>query len=352
AIDPRRPPEERQERYARALLAEIGASAPEAADTLHLGGGTPSLMSLEWLERVVEAARSRFSLAGAEITLEANPKDLGPEGYRRLRAIGVNRLSLGVQSVDPGVLKAMGRLHSADDAYRAFDGARGAGFDNVSLDFILGWPGETQERWERNLRAVEDLSPDHVSLYVLEVEGKTVLGHEAQKGRLALPEDELVATLYWETVAALERVGLRRYEISNFAREQRESRHNLKYWDDQEFLGFGQAAHSYRGAVRSWNAPTFVSYCRGIEESGRARVGERILTPEDRIGEALFTGLRRREGVDLARFSCRYGVNPLTLYAAGLAPSFEAGLVELQAGWLRLTERGVLLSNEVFRAFV
>jgi oxygen-independent coproporphyrinogen-3 oxidase len=357
AIDPRRPDDARQERYLRAVLAEMAEAGAARADTLYLGGGTSSLLAAGRVARLVEAARRRFGLpADAEVTLEANPRDLDGDGFRALREAGVSRLSVGVQSLDDGVLREMGRRHDAADARRAVADARRAGFASVSLDLILGWPGETWERWRATLAEVAGLAPDHVSVYLLEVEGRTVLAHRAREGRLALPEDDRVADLYHATVDVLESRGLARYEISNFARPGHESRHNGKYWDDQPFLGFGLSAHSYRHGRRWWNVDTYGRYCRAIEEGGAraARAGERGLAPRERRGEALFTGLRRRGGVDLAGFRARYGAGPLDEgeYGASLRDAFDAGLVEVAEGRLRLTDRGVLLANEVFQAFV
>ena len=353
AIDPSRPGEDRQERYAAALLREIESAAGAPADTIYFGGGTPTLLSIERLSRLIAALRGHFAVApGAEITVEANPRDLAAAGYAELRAIGVSRLSLGAQSFDDFVLREMGRLHSADDARAAVTSARAAGFTSVSLDLILGWPGESEERWRRNLEAVAALRPDHVSLYVLELEGKTLLTHRARQGRLALPDDDLVADLYRLTLEALAGLGLARYEISNFARAGHESRHNAKYWADAAFLGFGMSAHSYLAGRRFWNVESFGGYCRAMEDAGSARAGERVLGPSERIGEALFTGLRRATGIDLAGFADRYGADPLQLYAAGLRRPFAAGLLDVSDGSLRLTEKGVLLSNEVFQIFV
>jgi oxygen-independent coproporphyrinogen-3 oxidase len=353
AIDPLRPPPERQERYLEALLAEARRAGGPAADTVYLGGGTPSLMALDRLERLLEGLRASFAIApNAEVTLEANPRDLDRDGYARLALIGVNRLSLGVQALDDSVLREMGRTHCSRDALQAMECARGAGFDNVSVDLILGWPGETAERFERSLDGVIALGPEHVSLYVLEVEGKTALAHRQGLGLVDLPEDDLVVSLYRDAVERLGKEGLPRYEISNFARPGRESRHNGKYWNDAPFLGFGLSAHSYGDGVRRWNTPSFVSYCRGVLEEGTARAGERRLTRREHLGEVLFTGLRRRDGIDLPAFVARYGADPLVLYRDGLEPAFEAGLLEVSGEKLRLTEAGVPLSNEVFRAFV
>jgi oxygen-independent coproporphyrinogen-3 oxidase len=353
AIDPRRPDPERQERYLRAVLAEMAGSEAGDADTLYFGGGTPSLMTAPRLRRLVEEVRSRFHLPpGAEVTVEANPRDLDADGYRALTGAGASRLSLGVQSLDDGVLQEMGRHHTASDSVQALRLARSAGFENVSLDLVLGWPGETGERWERGLDGLLALEPDHVSLYVLEVEGRTVLAHRQRQGRLELPDDDRIADLYLETVDRLGVAGLERYEISNFARPGFASRHNRKYWEDSPFVGFGMSAHSLRGGRRWWNLDRYATYCRGVEEGRGAVEGERELSTRERAQEALFTGLRLTEGVDLAALRRRYGMDPSVEWGAPLDEVEQAGLVETAGDRLRLTDRGMLLSNEVFRVFV
>ena len=353
AIDPRRPDSERQERYLGAVLAEMGQAQGGAADTLYFGGGTPSLMAVGRLQRLVQEARTRFQLPGdAEVTVEANPRDLDGEGYGALLAAGATRLSLGVQSFDDGVLQEMGRLHSSMDSARAVRLARAAGFENISVDLVLGWTGETRERWARTLDAVLALEPEHVSLYVLEVEGRTVLAHQRQRGRLVLPDDDSVADLYLETVDRLGGSGLHRYEISNFARAGFSSRHNRKYWNEAPFLGFGMSAHSLRHGRRWWNLDRYATYCRSMEEGRGPRSGERVLTPREQAQEGLFTGLRRVEGIDVEAFYSRHGIDPSVEWAAALGEVARAGLVETVAGRLRLSHRGMLLSNEVFRIFV
>jgi putative oxygen-independent coproporphyrinogen III oxidase len=358
AIDPGPAAEDRQERYLRAVLAEIDASLGwtkdvERADSVYFGGGTPTLFSPDRLGRVLGALRRRFPLdPRAEVTVEANPRDLDRSGYARLRTLGVSRLSLGVQAVDDAVLRDMGRLHTAEDSRRAVADARDAGFSNVSVDLILGWPGETAERWRRGLDGILAMSPDHVSLYVLEVDGKTLLSHRRRSGTLHLPDDDLVADLYHAAVDRLRSAGILWYEISNFARPGFESRHNGKYWDDAPFVGFGMSAHSYVGGRRWWNHDTYGAYCRSMEGNGSAVAGERTPSHPEQVGEALFTALRRREGIDLAAFRARYGVDPLEDYRTALRDCWEARLLEVREGRLRLTDTGALLSNEVFRAFV
>lgn len=246
----------------------------------------------------------------------------------------------------------MGRVHRSADNDQAIRSARRAGFDNVSIDLILGWPEETEARWADTLRRALALGPDHVSLYVLEVDGKNVLAHQERTGILRLPDDDLVADLYLVTVESLDRAGIQRYEISNFARTGRESRHNAKYWDDQDFLGFGLSAHSYIGGRRSWNEPTFGRYTTAVEGGGTGEAGSRTLSRDEHLGEALFTGLRRRQGIVLQDFRARYGVDVKEEFGAHLRDSFAAGLLEDVDGRLRLTDRGVLLSNEVFRSLI
>jgi oxygen-independent coproporphyrinogen-3 oxidase len=355
AISPGLPSTERQRRYVQALLAEIEAAPGGAADTLYLGGGTPSLLAVEHLEELCRRLRSRHGLpGGAETTLEANPRDLDAASLEALVELGINRLSLGAQSFDAHVLQEMGRDHAPDDVFGSVEAARRAGVRSVSIDLILGWPGESQKRWDRSLAAVEVLSPDHVSVYLLEVSGRTLLSHRRDRSRLSLPPDDLVADLYHESRARLATLGLEQYEISNFARPGHRSRHNLKYWTDQPFLGLGMSAHSSIGSDRYWNQTSFGAYCRAVEVGGgaAARAGGRALSPRDRWTEALFMALRLRDGVDLGHFRRLYQVNPMEACREGLGPSFDAGLVELRGEWLRLTDAGLMLANEVFGAFV
>jgi oxygen-independent coproporphyrinogen-3 oxidase len=353
AIDPRRPDDGRQERYVEAVLAEMARAEEGRADTLYLGGGTPSLMAPWRLGRLVDEARRRFHLPpGAEVTVEANPGDLDLEGLRHLKDAGANRLSLGAQAFDDDVLREMGRHHGSADTLDACRLARSAGFENVSLDLILGWPGERPPRWRLGLDTLLALEPEHVSLYVLEVEGRTVLTHRQRQGRLELPDEDVVADMYLEAVDRLGEAGLARYEISNFARQGFVSRHNRKYWDDAPFLGLGLSSHSYRRGRRWWNLDTFGSYCRAVEAGRGAMAGERILTRLERAQEALFTGLRRAEGVDLKGFRRAHGIDVARTWAAPLAEAEKAGLAETEGGRLRLTDHGMLLSNEVFQVFV
>jgi oxygen-independent coproporphyrinogen-3 oxidase len=351
AIDPARPSDSRRNRYLSALTAEIKTSKGGVADTNYLGGGTPSLIPPPEIGDLLDAIRERYEVRpGAEVTLEANPRDLDEHGFSGLLAAGVNRLSLGVQSFDDAVLREMFRDHSGEDAEHAVRAARAAGFTNLSMDLILGWPGETRERFLTGLRRLLDLSPDHVSLYVLETDGKTVIAHRASEGTLHLPDDDLVADLFNEAEDILAAAGIHAYEISNFARPGFESRHNLKYWDDGPFHAFGMAAHGFEAGVRYWNEAAFASYCAAIEARGTARAGERTLSRKERLEEAVMTGLRVRAGIDRASFRTRHGVDILESFGEALGPSIAAGLLQVDEATVRLTRKGVLMSSEVLSA--
>ncbi|MBK5257324.1 MAG: radical SAM family heme chaperone HemW [Vicinamibacteria bacterium] len=353
AIDPGRPTDGRRDRYLRALSSEIGASAGGEADTLYFGGGTPSLVPAREIDEVIRAIKARYALAsGAEITLEANPKDLDERGFSDLLEIGVNRLSLGVQSFDDAVLREMFRDHSGDDSAICVRAARAAGFTNVSMDLILGWPGETRDRFLSSLRRLLDLGPDHVSVYVLETDGKTAVAHRAKEGTLHLPNDDLVADLFNQAEDLMADEGIRGYEISNFARPGFESRHNLKYWDDGPFHAFGMSAHGFDHGVRYWNEPTFGRYCSAMEKSGGARAGEKALSRRDRLEDAVMTGLRVRRGIDRATFRARHGVDVVDEFGDSMRPSVAAGLLDVDEHAVRLTRRGVLMSSEVLSALV
>lgn len=353
AIDPGRPADPRRERYLEALSREILASPGGEADSLYFGGGTPSLVPPARIRDLIAKLRATYTLAAdTEVTLEANPRDLEPRGYSDLHAAGVTRLSLGVQSFDDAVLREMFRDHTGDDATAAVRAARSAGFSNISMDLILGWPGETRERFLESLRRLIDLGPDHVSLYVLETDGKTVIAHRAREGALHLPDDDLVADLFNEAEDALAAAGVHAYEISNFARPGFESRHNLKYWDDGPFHAFGMSAHGFADGVRYWNESTFGSYCAAVEARGSARAGERALSRKERIEEAVMTGLRVRRGIDRAAFRARHDSDVMEMFGDALRPSIAAGLLEVDDEAVRLTRRGVLMSSEVLSAII
>jgi oxygen-independent coproporphyrinogen-3 oxidase len=340
--------------YVDALVADIEQHGDGAvADTVYFGGGTPSLLEPDEVARVLEACRAAFHLeAGSEITLEANPETLSPDRLARLRAAGVNRLSLGVQSFRDEELQRLGRIHDAARAREAVGMARAAGFDNVSLDLMLWLPGQTLADWLVSVGALIELSPEHASLYLLELYPNAPLRDEMARSGLGLPADDVAAAMYLEGLEALDRAGYRQYEISNVARPGRESRHNLKYWTDGEWHAFGCGAHGTRGNVRWRNVPGTADYVDRIRTGADPVAERRVLNDETRWGEAVFMGLRLVEGVERAAVVRRYGVDPVVRAGAELEAFVDRGLLRVDAARLRLTREGFLLANDVMAVFV
>ena len=344
--------DDRIERYLRALDREIRGSRPHLpreADTVFLGGGTPSRMTPDQLARLLEALRARFDLdARAEITLEGNPESLTADRLRGYRDLGVTRISVGVQSLDDAVLKRVGRAHDSREAERAVRDARAAGFPDVSLDLIAGLPGETLARWPETVRRCAAFGPDHVSVYLLETDKDTPLARSVRAGRTEVAGDDDQGALYEATVRALEREGLALYEISNFARGGRRSRHNLKYWTDAPYAGFGNGAHEYVDGARRSNRRDLDGYVEDVLSGRDPLAEEEPFDPERRLQEALFLGLRVVEGVDLDLLSRRYAIDPRVRWREAFARAHDAGLTVVEGGRVRLTAAGRLRSNELF----
>jgi oxygen-independent coproporphyrinogen-3 oxidase len=341
-------------RYVEALTQEIARAADGSlADTIYFGGGTPSLLTPGDVERLIRACRDAFAVArGAEITLEANPEDATAAGLAGYHAAGVNRLSMGVQSLRDQELQRLGRRHSAARAREAFALARAAGFDNVSLDLMLWLPGQSIADSRASVDALAALGPDHASVYLLELYPNAPLRDEMARAGWSLAPDEDAADMYLAAMETLERADYLQYEISNVARAGRQARHNLKYWTDGEWLGFGCGAHSTRAGVRWKNCTATEDYVARLE-TGRDAVAERrVLDPAERLGEALFTGLRVADGVDLAAVGARYGVDVWARYGDALQPFVEEGLAVREGASLRLSRRGMLLANEIMAVFV
>ncbi|MGE3275594.1 MAG: radical SAM family heme chaperone HemW [Vicinamibacterales bacterium] len=343
-------------RYVSALLLEIerAAEAGASADTIFFGGGTPSLLTPAEIGRIVERCAHSFDLAAdAEVTLEANPETVTPETLAGYRAAGVSRLSFGVQSFADRELARLERRHSAARAVQAVGDARRAGFDNISLDLMMWLPGQQLPDWLRSVDALVDLGPEHVSFYLLELYPNAPLRDEMARRQWSLAPDDDAAAMYLEGLARLDAAGYGQYEISNAARPGRESRHNLKYWTDGNWHGFGCGAHGTRDGIRWRNVSGTSDYCDRVE-AGTSPVAERRRLPDDeRLGDALFTGLRLTAGLDLAAVENRYGVDVWSRYSEGLSPFVEAGVLVHEPGRrLALTRDGMLVANEVMMVFI
>ena len=290
----------------REVVARCDFLRGEAVRTIYFGGGTPSLVSAEWIGRAIELCREMFDCSPLEeVTIEANPDDLSEEYLKALREVGVNRLSIGIQSFDDEVLRTMNRRHDAAAAIRAVETARAVGFDNITIDLIYGLPFGPKDALTRSLAQAVALGVEHISAYHLTIEPNTRFGRMAERGELAPVPEEESELQYNQVHTALTEAGYDHYEISNFAREGRRSRHNSSYWQSQPYLGIGPAAHSFDGESRVWAVSSVAEYLAGVDR-GECYENE-LLTATDRYNETIMTSLRCREGVDLAELEKNFG---------------------------------------------
>jgi oxygen-independent coproporphyrinogen-3 oxidase len=343
-----------KERYVSALVTEIQrGGAGEPADTIYFGGGTPSLLEPDEISHIISACRGAFDVvADAEVTLETNPETSSLARMEQFRAAGVNRISFGVQSFREEELKRLGRLHSSTRAREAVREARSAGIDNISLDLMMWLPQQTCDDWRESVEALIDVGPEHASLYLLELYPNAPLKEEMARAGWSLAPDEDAAEMYLWSLARLDQAGLRQYEISNVARDNRASRHNLKYWTDGEWLAFGCGAHSTRAGVRWKNVSATETYVTRIGEGASVEAERRTLAAAEQLEEALFTGLRLVGGVDLDAAGARYGADAWERYGEALQPFLAQGLVCREGSRLRLTREGMLVANEIMAVFV
>ena len=343
-----------KQRYLAALAREIESAGDGGrADSVFFGGGTPSVLDPADVRTLIARCASSFALdPAAEITLEANPETASRPRLEGYRAAGVNRLSLGVQSFRDPELRRLGRVHTASRAIEAFEAARAAGFDDVSVDLMVWLPEQTPEHWGETLDVLLRLDPGHVSFYLLELYPNAPLREDMARGGWTQAPDDVAAEMYDAALDRLEAAGYRQYEISNAARPGRRCRHNLKYWSDGAWVGFGCGAHSTRDGRRWRNVSETVSYVERVAGGASPVAHERLLSTGERATDALFLGLRLTEGVDVPAVEQRYGVRVRERWGGELARCVEAGLLEDDRERLRLTRKGRLLASEVMQVFV
>lgn len=355
-----------------AQMAWVARQAEVAPQTLYVGGGTPTVLPLELLLRLLRRCTTLWGPpALGEVTVEANPGTLSRGDLRRLAEAGVTRLSLGVQSTEDRALRLLGRIHSAAEALQALEEAKDAGFRSVGVDLIFGLPGQTLGDWERTLRTVLDFAPDHLSAYALTLEPGTPLHEDILAGRLPPPDEDLAADLYLLAEEVLEAAGYQHYEISNWARRDpawdHRSRHNLAYWRNEAWLGFGAGAHSHAFGRRWHEVEDLPRFIRAWTEAGGAEPREgrvplyasptacdvEVVSREQAMAETLFLGLRLvEEGVPRRRFYERFGVPLEAVYGPVLEELEAQGLLQVDEERICLTPRGRLLANQVFLRFL
>jgi len=348
-------------RFVDAVCAEILAAPGRhgrlagrpPADTIFFGGGTPSLLESAEVAAILEACRTAFDIdPGAEVTLEVNPESAVEPFLSAVRAAGVTRLSVGVQSFRQDELQRLGRVHDVPQARLAVASARAAGFENLSLDLMMWLPAQQVGHWMETVEAAAALGPEHLSLYMLELYPNAPLREEMARAGWSLAPDDDAAEMYEAAMARLEELGYRQYEISNVCRPGRESRHNLKYWTDGEWLGFGPGAHSTLAGVRWKNVGATGEYVARVSAGSPLDVERRELTADERWQEALITGLRLADGISMAAMAARYGVDLDARFGDDLRRFEEAGAVARDGDRLRLTRRGMLVANDVLRVFI
>ncbi|QYK50435.1 MAG: radical SAM family heme chaperone HemW [Anaerolineales bacterium] len=363
--------------YTDALIAEaewLAAAAGERlpVHTIFLGGGTPSLLPLEAMQRLLAALHAAYDVAAdAEISLEANPGTLSPEYLAGLRAAGFNRISLGVQSASPHELLVLEREHDFVDVVNSVKWARQAGFDNLNLDWIFGLPGQSLASWQRNLELAVGLAPEHLSLYALSIEHGTPFKELDGRGLLALPDGDAAAEMYELADRMLADGGFVQYEISNWAKpgadgQPRTCRHNLQYWRNLPYAGLGAGAHGFLAGHRTANVLAPAAYIKRMREAAAdptvaasglprtpATASAEPVDARREMGETMMMGLRLvREGVSQAGFAQRFGSTLEQVYGRSITALQRRGLLETASGALRLTQQGRLLGNQVFMEFV
>jgi oxygen-independent coproporphyrinogen-3 oxidase len=357
---------ELEARYVAALRAELAFQRAgfegRQLESVYLGGGTPSLLSAQSVASLVAALKAAFSRAGEiEVTLEVNPSTLERERLPAFRAAGITRLSIGIQSFDDTVLRRLGRAHRAEEGRRTLAAARAAGFENLSLDLIFAAPGQDEAALARDLDEVIGLAPEHVSTYGLTLESGTPFGRAAGRGQLRLPDEDVAVRMLEATFERLEAAGLARYEISNFARPGFESRHNRRYWERRPVLGLGVGAFSSEppgpGAPhgsRRANVRDLALYLARVEQGEPADAAPReVFDARTARGEAAFLALRTAAGLKAKAFAAEFGALPRTFWGAEIESLVTSALmIEGRDGDLRLSPRGLLLSDSVFASFV
>lgn len=344
--------EETKDRYIEALLKEIRA-AEHTEDyeivSVFIGGGTPSALKAEAIASIMRTLQEKFFFCeDAEVTIEANPGTVDPEKLTIYRNVGINRLSLGLQSTDAEELKLLGRIHSYEEFLKSYEWAREAGFSNINIDLMFAIPGQTGEAWRQHLYQVAELNPEHISAYSLIIEEGTPFAEQ----NLDLPDEDTEYQMYEDTAEILERYGYRQYEISNYAKQGYMCRHNAGYWQRLEYLGFGLGASSLYGGMRFSNTHQMQEYLKESRNPDQIRKDVTVLSRNEQIEEFMFLGLRMTEGISEKKFEENFNVRLMDIYGDILQKYEETGFMQhIETKW-RLTRKGIHVSNHILADFL
>lgn len=341
--------------FVKALLLEMSMykSLPLIFDTIYIGGGTPSVLKSKEIGQIIETAFKLFKIApGPEITIEVNPKTISPGSLKCFKQTGINRINIGVQSFADDNLKFLGRIHSAKEAKTAIRWAQNAGFENLGFDLIYGIPGQTKRSWLMDLKTAMQFEPEHISCYMLTYEPKTPIYNHMKTGCFSPMPDFLAGSLFELTFNFLENRGYIHYEISNFSRyEDKKSRHNIKYWSNAPYIGFGPSAHSFNLTERSWNVRSVPDYIKNIESGLLPVEDEEALSREQQIIEAVLLGLRQRDGINIKNFNMKFDVIFEEIFKETISDLMEKSLIILNDNRCGLTKKGVVLLDSICAMF-
>ncbi|WP_261179919.1 radical SAM family heme chaperone HemW [Anaerobacillus sp. CMMVII] len=341
--------------YVAAVEQEMKATVAkfpfDVIDTVYIGGGTPSALSATQLETLLRAINQIFKPSG-EFTIELNPGNADAEKLAVMKAGGINRLSIGVQAFQKDLLQKIGRTHEEKDIYETIASARKHGLDNISIDLMFGLPQQTTEMFAETLQKAIELEVPHFSAYSLKIEEKTVFHQLFRKGKLQLPPEDDEVAMYDLLINTLISSGYEHYEISNFGKKGFESKHNLTYWNNEEYYGIGAGAHGYVYGNRHANAGPIKKYLSLIETTGVSTIESHKVTDNEKIEEEMFLGLRKIEGVSVSLFTERYQKSPYDLFGKEIQQLREQGLLKVSNDRIALTRRGLFVANEVFEKFL
>jgi len=345
------------EQYTLSIISELKLRKAENYGpfaSIYLGGGTPSLLRPTQVERILESVFANYRPYGEpEISMEVNPATVNLQDLKDLRSIGINRLSIGVQSFSDAELKTLGRIHSGPEASEILGDVKKAGFDNFNIDLIYGLPCQTLSGWQENLRLAVDFNPQHISAYLLQLDESTPLARRINEGTISLLDDELEASMYYATLDYLKGQGYSHYEISNFARPNYECCHNKIYWQCREYLGIGAGAVSFNGTQRILNKPPVETYIEELLADRPASI--EILEDMDyrhKVADAIIMGLRLAKGINREEFCHRFGIDILEDYHDVIQACRMQGLLEIKNDYIYLTKKAYFLSNQVLSKFI
>lgn len=344
------------EKYVNALKQEIVNYKSDniyKISTIYIGGGTPSFINSKYIVQIIETIKSKFEIIkDAEITIEVNPGTVTKEKIYDYKNCGINRISIGLQSTDNNILKQIGRIHTYEQFIETYNLARKVEFENINVDLMLALPNQTIAILEDSVDKITKLNPEHISIYSLILEEGTPLYNLVENGKLNLLDDEMEREMYWTTKKKLEERGYKHYEISNFAKQGYESRHNTDCWKQKEYIGFGAAAHSYVNNTRYSNTEDLCKYITNIIEGTNTKTIHEVQNKEEQMKEYMILGLRKIEGVQISEFKNKFIQNPLYVFMHELDKLVKEKLIEIDINAIKLTSKGLDLANIVWEEFV